>query len=145
MCYRVSPQPGEWLTFYLMAEHTWNTNWALVARDALNYNKIFKLSTRDALNEKQIAGRHFYLINCDVTKNTISINGPQSGLHSYSQHVVCYFHFIAYYSVLYLRSVAFLWFLYLFYVQSFCRIFLLFLAYLVVSVSYTHLTLPTKA
>ena len=88
--------------------HTRNTNWASAARDALSVNKIFKLSTRDALNEKQIAGRHFYLIYGDVTISTISIKEPQSGLHSFHTLVVIFFFLLhTYYFVLYLRSVAF--------------------------------------
>ena len=35
-------------------------------RDGVTDNKIFMLSTRDALNEKQITEKHFYLICCDV-------------------------------------------------------------------------------
>ena len=36
--------------------HTRTTNQASPARDGINDNKIFKLSTRDALNEKQWCG-----------------------------------------------------------------------------------------
>ena len=48
--------------------HVTSTNRASPARDGLADNKIFKLSMRDALNEKQIAEKHFYLI-FSVAKN----------------------------------------------------------------------------
>ena len=45
---------------------TTSTNRASPARDGVTHNKIFMLSTLDALNEKQIAEKHFNLICCDV-------------------------------------------------------------------------------
>ena len=46
--------------------HTKSTNWASPTRDGLTDNKTFMLSTRDALNEKQVAEKHFYVIRCDA-------------------------------------------------------------------------------
>ena len=45
---------------------TRSTNRASLATDEVTDNEMFKLSTRDGFNEKQIAENHFYLICCDV-------------------------------------------------------------------------------
>ena len=45
---------------------TRRTNRASPTGDGVTDNMIFELSTRDALDRKQIAEKHFYLICCDV-------------------------------------------------------------------------------